>query len=108
MPRLIDADLRRAEIAVLAARLIADEGIEKLSFRSLATAAGASTTMITHYFVDKQQLLTSAYNAAVDEARGRMESLPPRHDRRFLQLACEAVLPIDLARSRNWRTWLAF
>src|SRR6195952_5243246 len=107
MPRLIDADLRRAEIAVLAARLIADEGIEKLSFRSLATAAGASTTVITHYFADKQELLSSAYDAAVDEARERVEALPSNTDRRFLQLACEAVLPIDTARMRNWRTWLA-
>jgi AcrR family transcriptional regulator len=110
MPRQIDADLRRQEISLLAARLIGEQGVERLSLRSLAKAAGASTTVITHYFADKSAVLESAYHSAVDQARTRVRDLAARgvSDPEYLRLACETVLPLDEERTGNWRTWLAF
>jgi AcrR family transcriptional regulator len=40
MPRRIDADARRREIAALAASLVARRGTDGLSLRALAAAAG--------------------------------------------------------------------
>ncbi|MEU7818742.1 TetR family transcriptional regulator C-terminal domain-containing protein [Pseudonocardia sp. NPDC049154] len=108
MPRRIDADVRRREIAALAASLVARRGTDGLSLRALAAAAGASTTVITHYFAGKKELLQSAYHAAVDQARDRVREAPGEDDPRRLVALCEAVLPLDAPRSENWRTWLAF
>jgi AcrR family transcriptional regulator len=108
VPRRIDADERRRDIAARAAALVARNGTEGLSFRSLAAAGGVSTTSITHYFADKKALLQSAYHAAVDQARVRVAELPGEDDPGRLAALCEAVLPLDPPRSDNWRTWLAF
>lgn len=108
MPARIDADARRRDIARLAARLIATHGADNISLRSLAAAAGASTTVITHYFANKAEVLEAAYRASVDQARERVEALPGDDDPRRVLLLCEAVLPLDEPRRMNWLTWLAF
>lgn len=107
MPPRIDADARRREIAGLAARLVATRGPD-ISLRSLAAEAGASTTVITHFFANKAEVLEAAYRASVDEARGRVEQLPGDEHPRRIELLCEAVLPLDEARRLNWLTWLGF
>ncbi|MEV5848560.1 TetR/AcrR family transcriptional regulator [Streptomyces sp. NPDC051985] len=107
MPSPIDADARRHTIARLAARLVATNGAHNISLRSLAAAAGASTTVITHYFANKADVLEAAYRASVDEARERVEAVHEDDDRRVL-LLCEAVLPLDEPRRMNWLTWIAF
>ncbi len=107
MPRRVDHDDRRAEIAELAAALIAEHGPDALSLRSLAAAAGSSTTAVTHYFASKKELLLHAYRAAVGRARARVAAIPAGEVDE-LRACLEAVLPIDTARRQDWRTWLAF
>lgn len=108
MPPRIDAAARRQAIAELAARLIATRGTEHISLRSLAAAAGASTTVITHYFATKADVLEAAYRASVHQARERVDALPGDDHPRRIALLCEAVLPLDEPRRTNWLTWLAF
>ena len=43
MPRQVDHDARRLEVAEVAARLIAQVGVERVTVRELAKAAGYST-----------------------------------------------------------------
>ena len=108
MPPRIDAGVRRREIARIAARLVAARGADAVSLRSLAAEVGASTTVITHYFASKADVLEAAYRAAVDEARERVDALPGDGHPDRIRLLCEAVLPLDEPRRSNWLVWLAF
>ncbi|MDB5724201.1 MAG: hypothetical protein JWQ16_955, partial [Novosphingobium sp.] len=53
----IDHDQRRARIAAITIDLVAAEGIEAATIRRIAAKAGFSTTAVTAYFTDKQDLV---------------------------------------------------
>jgi len=107
MPRQVDHDARRAEVAAIAARLIAQRGPERVSVRDVAAAAGCSTTIVTHYFASKRDLVSHAYRAAVRATEDRVAALDPASDD-LLRDRCEAILPLDDARRETWLTWFAF
>ena len=107
MPRHVDHDARREEIADVAAALIASRGPANVSLRSLAAATGGSTSAVTHYFADRRELLQHAYRAAIRHARARIDAIADDQPDP-LRAYCEAVLPLDSDRRRDWQTWVAF
>ncbi len=110
MPRQVDHDARRDEIADVAAAMIARHGPANVSLRALAAATGGSTTTVTHYFADRGELLQHAYRAALRHARTRVEAIEASGSRVRdpLRATCEAVMPLDDERRQDWQTWLAF
>jgi len=64
MPRQIDHDQRRTVIAEAAGRLIVAGGLEAVSMRQVAAAAGISLGQVQHYFATKDELLRYALGAA--------------------------------------------
>ena len=107
MPRQVDHDARRLEVAQVAARLIAQVGVERVTVRELAKAAGYSTAIVSHYFADKRQLLLFTYQAAAQAAQARVDAvLKVAPD--DLVGSVEALLPLDDARHREWQVWLSF
>lgn len=106
MPKIVDHEARRQDVAEIAARLIASVGLEGTKVRDIARMAGCSTSVVSHYFASKHELLLSAY-------RQRMERIVTRID--FAELegqplsqVLSAALPIDELGHENWRIWLAF
>lgn len=73
MPRIVDHDSRRAEIAEAACRVIAQGGIEALKLTDVGAAAGCTTGAITHYFADKNAVLLAALDHAVAAMNARLE-----------------------------------
>lgn len=61
MPRIVDHDRRREEIARLAVRVIQREGAESATVRRIARAGGFSIGVLTHYFRDKDELVGFAF-----------------------------------------------
>lgn len=107
MPRQVDHDARRLEVAEVAARLIAQVGVERVTVRELAKAAGYSTAIVSHYFADKRQLLLFTYQSAAQNAQERVNSvLSTAPD--DLEGCLTALLPLDEARHRDWQVWLSF
>ncbi len=106
MPIAVNREERRAEVVAMAFELVADRGIEALTFREIAAAAGCSTSIVSHYFGNKNELLFSVYQVANQRATERLEAT---RDAGAPPLACfETVLPISNEARRNWRVWLAF
>ncbi|WP_052223095.1 TetR/AcrR family transcriptional regulator [Novosphingobium malaysiense] len=106
MPIVVDKDERRAQVVAVAFDLVADKGIEALTFREIAAANGCSTSIVSHYFRNKNELLFKVYQVANDRARERLEAA---HEAGLSLLGCfDAILPVDHASRRNWRVWLAF
>lgn len=100
-----DHDERRRAIAQVAIGLIAREGLEAATVRRIAAEVGFSTTIVTHYFADKQELLLWAYRAFDEWARERFERAmahQPVDLVGYLMSMC-AVDEVDKA---NWRPLL--
>jgi AcrR family transcriptional regulator len=107
MPRQVDHDARRREVAEVAARLIAQVGVERVTVRELAKAAGYSTAIVSHYFADKRQLLLFTYQAAAQAAQARVDEVLKQAPDDLIG-SIEALLPLDEARHRDWQVWLSF
>ena len=57
MPRPVDHDERRREIARAALRLLSSKGPAGLSMRAVARELGGSLTVVTHYYSTRRELL---------------------------------------------------
>ncbi|MBW2422169.1 MAG: TetR family transcriptional regulator [Deltaproteobacteria bacterium] len=60
MPRVVNHEQRRAEIAQIAAELIAEDGLEAATIREIARRSGYSKGIIEHYFDGKSELIDAA------------------------------------------------
>ena len=107
MPIVVDHEQRRREVAEVAADLIARLGLERVTVREIAAATGFSTTVVSHYFRDKRELLMLAYRLAAARARRRIDAARGDGAQRLRQ-SVEAILPLDEASRRDWSVWLAF
>jgi AcrR family transcriptional regulator len=107
MPRVVDADQRRAELVELTAREIARVGLDRVTLRDIARLGGWSTGIVSHYFVDKQDLLLATFRSRADVA-GRLARSLVGDGSSPLDAFVEAVLPLDTERLLNWQVWLAF
>ena len=66
MPKQVDHDQRRREIASAVARIAVEQGLQGVTFREVAAEAGVSVALIQHYFGTKQDLLVRTVNIAAD------------------------------------------
>jgi AcrR family transcriptional regulator len=60
MPKIIDHDERRSELLAAVWRVIERDGIEASTIRAIAREAGFSAGTLSHYFADKEDILSSA------------------------------------------------
>jgi AcrR family transcriptional regulator len=101
MPRYVDHDARRRHIAATAAELVGTRGLEALTFRNVAEAAGSSTTVLTHYFTDKRDLLSFTFEFVAERIGTRFDEAQRQGG--SLRECLEALLPIDPGRQTEWR-----
>lgn len=74
MPRSVDHDARRTEIAEAVLALVARAGTEAVSLRSVATEAGVSMGRVQHYFASKDALLLHALELSHRRMEHRIEA----------------------------------
>lgn len=107
MPPVADPDERRQRVAEVAANLIVERGLDAVTFREIAQDAGTSTAIVSHYFLDKKDLLRFTYSAAAARARARLEAARLENGD-SLSAALEALLPLSSTARRDWCVWFAF
>ncbi|WP_170219449.1 TetR/AcrR family transcriptional regulator [Nocardioides litoris] len=109
MPRLIDHDHRRAELAEAVWRIIARDGLEAVSVRHVAAEAGVSAGSLRHVLPTKADLLTAAMELVVERAAARFRARADRPvpDRAAVLALLTELLPLDEERSLELRTHLA-
>ncbi len=73
MPKVVDHQQMREQLAEIACRSISNNGLENTTMRELAKAAGCTTGLITHYFPNKNALLIAAIRYAAGKQLARME-----------------------------------
>lgn len=109
MPKLVDREVRRAELGRAAARVIARLGLEGVTVSAVAAEARCSAGSVAHYFRGKDDLLVRALGAATESlfAPLRAPSAPVASVDGLGAIARES-LPLDAGRERDWRVRLAF
>ena len=60
MPRLIDRDLRTADLVIGVNRVLATHGIPGLTMRMIARESGISTGSLMHHFETRERILRIA------------------------------------------------
>ena len=108
MPRIVDHEARRRDVVQFATTVIATSGVDGMTVRSVAEAAGCSTTVVSHYFVDKRDLLLATYRASAARATARFNAAERGTSADPLRACLESVLPLDSARRRDVKVWFAF
>jgi len=91
----------------VAAELIARDGLEAATVRRIAAELGYSTTVITNYFNDKQELLLLAYRYVADRGVERFGQALARHPG-DLVAALQAMTVTGAEAHTCWRVYLAF
>jgi AcrR family transcriptional regulator len=109
VPKVVDRERRRGDLAKAAARVVSRIGLEGVTVQAVAAEAGCSAGSIAHYFRNKDELLVHALQAASEalflplrepsESFGTLDSL---------RAIANGSLPLDAARERDWRVRLAF
>lgn len=110
VPKVVDHSQRRRELVDASWDVIVEQGIEGLTLRNVAKAAHCSTGRISHYFENRQDLLSAALVAVHKSAAARMNAVtegPQPPSDRLRRIAHEA-LPLDDHRLREWKVWLVF
>ncbi|RVQ64844.1 TetR family transcriptional regulator [Croceicoccus ponticola] len=101
MPIEVDAKERKREVVEAAHALIREGGLSAVTVRSLAARLGCSTTAITHYFANKNEIILASYRHSVERtAQRRRESATAG-----FAAMLEAILPIG---ADNWGDWLVY
>ena len=109
MPKIVDHDTRREEIARALWRVVRRDGIGAASVRTVAAEAGWSPGAVRHYFPDQAGLLGFAVELVTRRVAERIERLtvtgpPAEQILRYL----EEVIPLDDERRAEFEVWFAF
>ena len=109
MPKLVDHARQCRELAATAADVVASDGLEHATLRSVAARHGCTKGMVQHYFTDKNSLLLGALDYVEAQTDARMPGADPTLQGLELvhaRLAC--LLPVSVSARREWQVRLAF
>ena len=109
MPKVVDPDRRRSELAQAVWTVIRRDGLQRASVRNVAREAGLSMGSLRHSFASQSELLCFAMRLVGDRARARVAALEPAADpRRHAEQLLAELVPLDDERRAESEVWLAF
>jgi AcrR family transcriptional regulator len=109
MPKLVDHDARRRELADATWRVVRRGGVERATVREVAAEAGHSPGSLRYYFPAQAELIAFAMEVVADRVRERIERLEPGADAlAAVERLLEQILPLDEERRIEGEVWLAF
>jgi AcrR family transcriptional regulator len=109
MPRQIDPEQRRAELAEAVWTVIRRDGLQRASVRNVAREAGLSMGSLRHYFATQSELLCFAMQLVGDRARDRIRALDfAPGPRNAAEQLLHQLVPLDDERRAESEVWLAF
>ena len=112
MPKQVDHEARRAQIAQALMRIASRGGLEAVSLRDVAAEAGLSMGAIQHYFKTKEQMLLYAVehanNQAADRVRERIQADPDPSARTVLRTLMVEMLGLSEESRTEYLTSVAF
>ncbi|MFI4895590.1 MAG: TetR/AcrR family transcriptional regulator [Steroidobacterales bacterium] len=107
MPKIVDHQQRRDQIALVACRVVAEYGFEQTTIVRIAREAGYTTGMVAHYFDTKQDIIVAALRLILQRIETRLTKPALGRRARLLAVLSEA-LPVDQQRYTECAFWTAF
>jgi AcrR family transcriptional regulator len=108
VPKLIDHDERREELARATWRVILRDGVGAASVRTVAAEAGRSTGSLRHVFASQSELLVFALQLVIDRATERVASVLPLPTAvQEVEAVAAELLPLDGQRRAEMEVYLA-
>jgi TetR/AcrR family transcriptional repressor of bet genes len=107
VPKIVDHNARRDEIALVACRVIAEHGFDQATIVRIAREAGYTTGMVAHYFDTKQDIVVAALRLILRRIEERLTPGGTDQPVELLALLTEA-LPVDETRYIECAVWIAF
>ncbi len=107
MPKIVDHDQRREEIAQVACRVVARYGFERATVARIARAAGYTTGMVAHYYDTKQDIILAALRLMLRRIEQRLLHPRAAGGEDLLGVLSE-MLPADPQRFMESAFWMAF
>ena len=113
MPKRVDPTQRRTLIADALMRVAAEQGLEAVSLRHVAAAAGATTGLVQHYFRTKDEMMLFALEVVSGHSEARISAAvgalgPSPAPRDLVRAMVTQLLPLDDERRADARVALAF
>jgi AcrR family transcriptional regulator len=109
VPKLVDHDERREQLSAAVWRVVSEHGLDGLTLRAVAQAAGCTTGRVAHYFHDKNALLTHARGLMHRRMAARIDALPDfASPRERLRAVLHEGVPLDDERRLNSTIWAYF
>jgi AcrR family transcriptional regulator len=109
MAKVVDAEEKRAHIVAAAWQVVTTNGLDATTMRMIASAAGCTTGMVTHYFANKDEILITLVRQVSRLAEQRLSAAVNAAGPGVAGLRALIVesLPLDSERAAEWRVWLA-
>lgn len=112
MPKQVDHEARRRQIAEAVWAITAMRGLDAVSLREVAAQAGVSMGMVQHYFGTKDAMLLFACEHIVERASEEVVTTDPTTDHASPRAAIREVfmlaLPVTDERRLGTSVWFAF
>jgi TetR/AcrR family transcriptional repressor of bet genes len=109
MPKKVDHDMRREDLAKAAFRVIAKNGLAAATLREVAREAHCSAGSLVHYLKSKDALLLEAAAYSIIVIRGRMIDIEEKYKGLdALRRVVMAGLPTDENTAGHWKIWFGF
>jgi AcrR family transcriptional regulator len=95
MPKRVDHDVRREELAGAVWAVVMRHGLEGVTIRDVAKESGWSTGVVNHYFRDKDELMQYAFELSIERSVERLQrhstGVPPHEAIRIIMVESLAV-----------------
>ena len=109
MPKTVDHEARREQLAEAVLTVIQRSGLERVTLREVAREVGWTSGVLLHYFRDKEELVTFAFELATRRAGRRVdERLPGLRGLAALRAFMEETLPISENARFDAEIWQTF
>ncbi|OKI81671.1 TetR/AcrR family transcriptional regulator [Micromonospora sp. CB01531] len=109
MPKIVNHDQRRRELAAAVWQVIARDGVEGISIRSVAAASGWSSGALRHYFSTRADLLAFACEQVIDQVTERIQGLRHTGDPvKTVRAILLETMPVDETRRTESSIAFAF
>lgn len=96
VPKIVDRESARREIAGALLTVLAERGIDAVSVRTVATAAGRSPGAVQKYFATKDEMLAAALDLYAERSAARIAAVPRGEDLATTVITLiSATLPLD-------------
>jgi AcrR family transcriptional regulator len=101
LPRIVDHEERRREVAAAVLRVVARSGLNGVTMREVAAESGWSTGVLSHYFDSKRHLLHAALVEVSRQAGHHLRTAAglQRAPLDTLRALLEEMLPLDERRT---------